>query len=184
MNTKNMNLNLQHLGFQRNAFFALSCLLALSVIILTIMLSIKKERVVIIPTSIDKEIWVESNKVSPTYLEQYAYFIGNLLLNKTPASANQQIATLLRHTDPSYYGEFKRKLVSEEESLTAQGASYVFFPVSVEVRSDLLRATLVGDRLSYISGKQISKSRETYTLSFRFDGSRLLLTEVSLEGGG
>lgn len=103
--------------FQRNVFAAFSFLSAVAIIILSSFLFFKQERVVIVPPVIEKEFWVDSQHVSPTYLEQFGYFLGQLLLAKSSQSAASQRTVLLRHTDPSYVGTLKKRLVEEEEIL-------------------------------------------------------------------
>ena len=49
-----------------------------------------RERVVVVPPSINKTFWVESERVSAEYLEQMAYFLLQLKLNVTPQSIDHQ----------------------------------------------------------------------------------------------
>ena len=181
MNSDYLKKNLSTLTFQRNIFLALTFILTLSLLVLSIFIFQKSERIIITPPTIDKEFWVESNSVSPTYLEQFGYFFGQLMLTKSPQSAAPQRTVLLRHVDPSFYGDVNKKLVEEEKKLIKQQAAYVFFPSDIRVDMSNLQVLLTGDRTFYVSGKPVSTSRENYKLSFIYAGGRLLLKEISRE---
>lgn len=173
--------NIRFLLFQRNVFVALSFLLIVIVLTLSIFLFFKQERIVIVPPVVEKEFWVDAKHVSPTYLEQFGYFLGQLLLAKSSQSAASQRSIILRHTDPSYAGILKQRLIEEEDVLKKQSASYVFYPVEVKVNLEQMSILLSGDRLVFIGGKEASKEREGYILHFNYTGSRLLLKEVVLD---
>ena len=169
----------EYLRFQRNIFAALAVLLSITLVLMSSFLFLKRERIIVTPPIIEKEFWVEGKKVSPTYLEQYGYFLGQLLLGKSSQSAPTQRNILLRHTDPSFSGTLRNKLVEEEETLKKQNASYTFFPVMVRVNPEKNEVLIEGDRVFFVSGKQVSSEREGYVLSFNYSGSRLLLTGIS-----
>ena len=174
-----------HLGFllfQRNFLLSISFLLAIALIVLTSFLFFKQERIVIVPPVVEKEFWVDYQGVSPTYLEQFGYFLSQLLLAKSPQSASNQRTVLLRHVDPSYAGILKKRLIEEEEQLKKQNASYVFYPVDIKIDPKQMSLLLIGDRQIHVSGKEISSARESYLLRFSYSGSRLLLKEVITEG--
>jgi conjugal transfer pilus assembly protein TraE len=169
----------EYLQFQRNIFAALSILLAVTIVLLSSLLFLKRERIIIAPPIVEKEFWVDSKSVSPTYLEQFGYFLGQLLLGKSSYSAPTQRNMILRHTDPAFVGGLKQKLLQEEEMLQKQNASYIFFPVSLQVNPEKREVMLEGDRLFFVNGKQVSSEREGYILSFNFSGSRLLLSGIT-----
>ena len=67
-----------------------------------------RERVVVVPPSINKTFWVESERVSAEYLEQMAYFLLQLTLNVTPQSIDHQSRVLLQYAAPASYGAAQR----------------------------------------------------------------------------
>lgn len=181
MNSDYLKKNLSTLTFQRNIFLSLTFILTIPLLVLSIFIFQKNDRIIISPPTIEKEFWVESNRISPTYLEQFALFLGQLILTKSPQSATPQRTVVLRHVDPSVYGEINKKLSEEEKKLIKQQASYVFYPIDIRVDTSNLQALLAGDRIFYVGGKSVSTSRENYKLSFVYSGGRLLLKEISNE---
>lgn len=174
--------NTRYLLFQRNIFAALSCLLAVAIILLSSFLFLKRERIIIAPPVVEKEFWIDGKNISPTYLEQFGYFLSQLLLGKSAHSAPSQRNLLLRHTDPAFVGFLKSKLRDEEELLQKQNASYIFFPISIQTNVEKRQVLIEGDRVFYVGGKQISSEREGYILSFNFSGSRLMLSGITSNG--
>ncbi len=171
--------NIRLLIYQRNACLAFAVLSSLSLLMLTIFIFWKNERIIVTPAVVEKEFWVESTSVSATYLEQMGLFLAKLALEKSALSAQVQRTILLRHTDPSYAGALNKKLQEEEQLLAKQNASYVFFPVDVHVDMNRKEVLLIGDRTIYVAGKPVSNEREGYVMSFIASGSRLLLKEIT-----
>jgi conjugal transfer pilus assembly protein TraE len=178
MNVDFLQKNLKQLFFQRNLLIGLTVSLAISTTLLTAFLFLKNEKVIVVPSIVEKEFWISNDHVSATYLEQFGYFLGQLMLNKSAQSASSQRMQLLRHTAPDFYGNLNKKLMEEEAALTKQSASYTFYPVDIKVNPHTLEVVLSGDRIFYVGGKPISTDRESYSLGFSYNGSRLLLKEV------
>ena len=169
----------QELRFQRNLFLVLCFMLTAISLSLSLFLFQKSERVVVVPPVVEKEFWVDGKNVSAAYLEQYGYFLAQLLLGKSSYSAPNQRGVLLRHVAPEFSGALRKKLLEEEELLKQQNASYTFYPISVQANPKTKEVHIEGERVFYVSGKQISSEREVYVLSFTFTGGKLFLTGVS-----
>lgn len=175
------NLNLQHLSFQRNAFLTISFLLTVCVVVLTIMLSMKEEKIVFIPHSLSEKAWVKGNKVSESFLKQQSLVVSMLFLSKTPSSSLEQAKSLLEITAPSLYGDLKIRLNEEIHLLRDQGASYVFVPSNILVNESSMFVDVIGERSTYISGKLINTNKEKYRYKFSFNGQKLLLSGIQRE---
>lgn len=173
--------NISYLEFQRNVFFALSIILSFSICALSIFLFWKNERIIVTPPYIEKEFWVDNNHVSPTYLEQFGSFLGQLILSKSAKSSVSQRNVIMRHVDPSYSGILNKRLQEEEKVLHDENASYVFFPHDIRVNVSTLEVFLTGERTTYVSGHPLSTSKEGYRLQFSSRGARLLLNGIISE---
>jgi conjugal transfer pilus assembly protein TraE len=183
--------NLSNLLVQRNFLVGISTLLAIGLILTAAFLFFKTERIIVVPSVIEKEFWIDSHSVSASYLEQFGVFLGGLLLNKSAHSADIQRTVLCRHTEPNYLAVLKQRLVEEavlkqrlveeEDTLKKQNASYVFYLHNVFVNPELLTVTLLGDRQFFIAGKQTASENCGYTLQFTYQGARLLLNGISQE---
>ncbi|CAF24147.1 type IV conjugative transfer system protein TraE [Candidatus Protochlamydia amoebophila] len=173
--------NLNHLLVQRNFLVGLSLTLLMGVILAVSFLCFKTERIIIVPSTIEKEFWVDAHSVSATYLEQFGLFLGQLLLTKSSYSADLHRNILCRHTEPQYLALLKQRLMEEEETLKKQNASYVFYLNNVHVNPKELTVTLLGDRQFFLAGQQTTLESCGYTLHFNYSGARLLLKGITQE---
>lgn len=178
MNAQVLEANIRSLYFQRNVYLSLVFLLSLALAVMASFLFLKRERVVVTPQVVSQEFWVDAASISPTYLEQFGVFLGQLLLNKSSLSSSEQRSIILRHTDPSFYGLMKQRLSEEEETLKKQNSAYVFYPVEVKLDMKNLEVRLSGDRIALVGDKPVSSKRETYLLKFVYTGHRLYLKGV------
>lgn len=169
---------LRALTLQRNIFLAIVFLLLLVMLVLSILLFRKTERVIVLPAVVEKEFWVEGANVSATYLEQMGCFIGDLLLTRSPASADMQLTILMRQISPEFLPILSNKLAAELTKLKKDNASYVFFRTKAVVDPYSLSVTLEGDRTLFLGDKVLSTSRESYRFGFTNFGGRLLLASV------
>lgn len=182
MNSEIHKHSLRNLIFQRNACLGLTAMLSASLIIVASFLFLKSERIVVIP-AVEKEFWVDAHNISATYLEQFGYFLGELLLSKSSQSAATQKAIVLRHADPSYATQLNKKLSEEALQLEKDRVSYVFYPTGVYTDLRAQEVMLSGDRTTYLAGKAISTAPENYVLSFIYRGGRLLLSGITEKEG-
>jgi len=173
--------NIRALLHQRNILFPICLLLGLSQFVSIIFLFNKKERIVIVPASVDKTFYIESNVVSPTYLEQMGLFFSQLILSKSTESAAKQREVVLRHTLPRFHGSIKEQLIEEEKHLNKEGGSYHFYPVSTEIITGKNIVIITGERISLIGERIVAKEREKYTISFVCQNGRLYISGFSGE---
>jgi conjugal transfer pilus assembly protein TraE len=169
---------LRSLTVQRNSSLAIVFLLLAVTVALSLLLFKKTERVIIVPAILEKEFWVDGLSFSPTYIEQIGCFIGDLLLTRSPASAEMQLTLLMRHTDPSFAGTLGRKLSTELSKLQKDQASYVFFRTKAIVEMESQSLLLEGDRVLFLGDKILSTARERYRLGFNNQQGRLLLASI------
>ena len=176
MNSDTHRRSLQFLLFQRNVFAGLALLLSVALVLMAAFLFTKRERVIISPPVVEQSYWLDSRSVSPTYLEQFGSFLSQLLLSKSASSASAQRHVLLRHTDPSFATALAQKLHTEEQKLTEEAASYVFFPSTIEADPSTFTVKLTGERVFYAKGKRLSAAEESYILYFQYRAGRLVLS--------
>ena len=122
---------------------------------------------------------MDSTSVSPTYLEQFGSFLGQLILTKSAQTAPSQRGIILRHTDPSFSTQLSKKLLEEEQKLMKENVSYVFFPKDIKTNPQTNEVLLLGSRSVFINGNPLSTEQVAFSLSFTFNGSRLLLNSIT-----
>ncbi len=133
------------------------------------------ERIVVVPPTIHKTFWVESERVSSEYLEQMGYFLMQLTLNVTPQSVDHQAKVLLQYAAPASFGELRTALLTAAERLKRDGASTVFSPQDLSVDERALRVGVRGQLTTFISDRRVSEVSKGYAIELQYSGGRVFL---------
>ena len=151
-------------------------LLALSLVLAVTAFSlVGRERVIVVPPTISKSFWLDSEKVSGEYLDQMAVFLMHLILNVSPRSIDYQSKTLLQYASPDAYAELKTAMAATGEKLKRDNAVTMFQPVGLTVDEPGMRVALNGVLATYIGDKRVSEASKAYLVEFRYAGGRLYL---------
>ena len=126
------------------------------------------ERVILVPPSISKSFWVDSDKVSSEYLEQMGYFLVQLVLNVTPQSVDYQSKLLLQYAAPASYGEIKTAMAVAGERLKRDGAATVFSPRTINVDERALKVAVQGQLTTFISDRRVSEVSKSYLIELQY----------------
>jgi len=168
---------LEKIFAQRNGYMmlALGSLLICLLQMIMMFFLIGREKIILVPPTVEKSFWVSASHVSPEYLSEMTIFFANLRLNITPESAGIQRDTLLRYIDPVYYNTLKSQLVQEADHISDQHMNLAFFPVNVKVDSKHFKAIIEGDLKSYVGDASLPTKRVSYLVTYRYDWGRLLV---------
>jgi len=134
-----------------------------------------RERIVLVPPSVNKTFWVEPQRVSSEYLEQMGYFLMQLTLNVTPQSVDHQSRLLLQYAAPAAYGELRTQLAATAERLKKDSAATVFSAQDLSVDEHHLRVAVRGQLVTFISDRRVSEVVKGYVIEFQYTGGRVFL---------
>ena len=134
-----------------------------------------RERVVVVPPTIHKTFWVESDRVSAEYLEQMGYFLMQLTLNVTPMSVDHQAKLLLQYAAPASFGELRAALAAAGQRLKRDSASTVFSAQDISVDERGLRVGVRGQLTTYISDRRVSDVSKGYAIELQYTSGRVFL---------
>jgi conjugal transfer pilus assembly protein TraE len=185
MDIMSLKVNLTKVISQRNIFLVFSILLSISVILLSSLLFLKKERIVIIPT-MGPSLWVEESNVSDSYVEKMGSYLGDLLLTRTPYDVESKNKNLLEHIHPSFYQEARKQLIQEKNSIIASNQSYIFCPTRNYLIPNQKTYILEGELIIFI-GKvgtipTIAQTHQKrFILEFACERGKLLLKSLKQE---
>jgi type IV conjugative transfer system protein TraE len=177
--------NLNKISGQRNGFLFFSIILSIVVLILSLLLFTKKERIVIVPTS-GTSFWIEEGKASSGYIEKMGLFLSDLLLNRSPVDVEKRNGIILQYVHPASYHEIRKHLLQEQESLLKGDQSYYFHAEKNYADAEQNAFTLVGDFV-VVTGKEGRSSsvsqtgRKKFTLKFACESGKLLLKSLKKE---
>lgn len=184
MEVQQFKTNVQKLTKQRNVAYLLVIVLGLALLFLSLTLFFKKERIVVVPTIGESYVLGASDEV---YIEKMGVFLSNMMLNRSPVDAAWRNQIILKHTDPSFYHELKRKLNEELKFLNDnKEQTFIFYPDVSEARQKDLSFVTEGARVVFV-GSEGEKShisqedRQRYRFGFRKRGDQLLLVSIKKE---
>lgn len=170
---------------QRNVFLFFSVISSFAVVLLTCLLFLKRERVVILPTS-GPSLWIEEGRVSDVYLERFGSYIADLLLTRTPADVDFKNKILMEHIHPHFYHEARKLLQQDKESIVNSDQVILFRPFKSYI--DLQKqAYIVEGELSVFVGKTgeipscAQSDKKKFTFGFDCQGGKLLLKSLKRE---
>jgi conjugal transfer pilus assembly protein TraE len=137
-----------------------SIILAVGMVIssFTIYKLVNDQRTVIVPTNVDKEFWVTSNKLSETYLKQMGQYISTALLTVAPNSASNQFKLILDLAAPAFYQQLKSELTNQTRYLTENDITIAFWAKDFKFDKDYIAITgtrnhIIGDKV--VDNKEI-----------------------------
>lgn len=134
---------------------------------------IGSDRQTLVPPTIDKTFWVNKKHVSPEYLEQMGYFIGQLVLSATPDNVDYQNKVLLQYACPSAYGKLKTDQDVAGIALKRDSISTLFNTHVIQVGEETLKVALTGTMATWISNKKAPDYPKTYLAKFEYQNGRI-----------
>jgi conjugal transfer pilus assembly protein TraE len=134
-----------------------------------------RERIVLVPPTINKTFWVESERVSAEYLQQMAYFLMQLTLDVTPQSVDHQSSVLMQYAAPASYGELRSAMTATADRLKRDSASTIFSARDLVVDEATQRVGVRGQLTTYISDRRVSEVSKAYAIELQYTGGRVFL---------
>lgn len=177
MDWRHYQSRLAQFARQRNGYLVLAAgLLLLCLILSSVIYSqVGRQRLVVVPPTVQKPFWISGTRVSSAYLDQLSLFLAQMRLSVDAESAPYQHKTLLRHADPTIYSTLKHRLAKERKNMHKQHWSTVFYPRYVDVNAHALMATVYGELATYVGKKQRQSRDVGYQLSYHRQNGRFLI---------
>lgn len=180
MNINVTNQWVHQLRSQRNVFVGI---LAIS-LLLNVLQGVERltisQKTIILPPDIKQGVWVSKNTVSESYLEEWAVYLGTLLLSKSPGTVDYYRDLLLRHISPESTTALKNKIELEDEHVQKNQAAMTFLPKEIIVNAKDLTVVLEGTQATYLGKERVSDVPVKIRLSFRLEtGGRLYLVDFN-----
>ncbi len=167
------------LRIQRNCLAALSCILLLSTLILSMSVYSTRERIILVPPQLTKQMWVMGGKVSQEYLSEMGGYVAKLFLDLSPGSFTYNHELLLSYATPESYGSLKKQFLKEAEEYTKLQLSTHFKPSEIFASPETLNVSVKGTLSRFVAGKPIGDSIETVSIKFTHRDAGLLLEQVT-----
>ena len=139
------------------------------------------EKIIVLPPSITKDVWIKGNTVSESYLEEWSLYLTNILLNVSEKTIGYQAELALRHVSPDFSGKIKKKFKNDTTNLQKNNATTTFSPKEIKVIEKTMTVFVTGTFSTYVGKERVSAHEQTYQLNFVFNKGRFLqLTNFTL----
>lgn len=139
------------------------------------LLFLKHEKIVVIPSTVYQEFWVEKNKASTSYLEEMGVFVTQLWLNVTPDTAQTSFLNVLKYVASDHVGRLKPYFYELEKKIKRNHLSLNFIPKSILVKHKENKIFVEGELNEYMGDKKIRKSIKTYVIFYAIQYGRFLI---------
>ncbi|MDR3155765.1 MAG: type IV conjugative transfer system protein TraE [Holosporaceae bacterium] len=169
--------------YQRNMLLGLTAILLLIVLIMSLYLFFRSERVIVLPPEVRREFWAEGNRFSPEYLEEQAVYMIHLALDVNALNLPYNTEILMRYADSETCSYLREKFEKDIKKLKKNNASTRFDVKDATVYSDKNVVHVTGQLISFVGSKQIQEQQRTYEVKFKIFRGRLFLENLkALEG--
>lgn len=165
---------------QRNFLLGLSSVLLMIVLLQSVFLFLRNEKIIITPPELKESFWVEGNRFSKNYLEEMASFYAHLLLDVSPETLLYQGEIVLRSADPSSYSRLKLKLFQDHKKMKRENSTSHFHPQKAVIDTQNLQVQLEGLMNQYVSGKLVSSYQEKFVIRFSASKGKLFIKDFVL----
>jgi len=170
-----------YLTRQRNFFAGLSGLAVLSAFLAVGKLALVEEKIIMVP-GISREMIIEGEKVSRSYLEESAVLYASCLLDLTADTISAKRDMVLKHASlrsKKNIEALQQYFAIKEEEHKKFGLMTFFAPKKLQVDTKTLQVIIEGRLTSTFGKKGIEEENVKYLMSFDFVGGFLKIKEFS-----
>ena len=133
------------------------------------------ERVIVVPPSVHKTFWVESDKVSAEYLEQMGYFLIQLALNVTPQSVDYQSQAPVAVCGTRELRRDQDRHGGRGRTPEARWRLHGVQPRSVTTDERLLKVAVQGSLTTFIGDRRVSEQAKSYLVELQYALGKLTI---------
>lgn len=130
---------------------------------------------VVLQPVLQRPVTISSSYVSRDYLEMVTRDTAYAVLNRTPQSLDYWMNTVLKITDPAYYGAVKAKLLQAVSVLRGNDVTQMIEIQSIDVAPDRLNSEITGVLHVFEGQREVSRTPVHYHFDWTYRGLSLKL---------
>lgn len=158
-------------------------LLAAVVLILSLALVMRSERVIVVPAGATERMTIERSKADRSTLAQWGLYVAVLLGNVSPTNAEQLGGALETMTTSSAYQPLMKAIASQAADIKADGLSVSFQYDRFDVDTEAQKVWVTGSAETRNARGQTERSTRTYEITFKVIGYRPMVDGISVYEG-
>lgn len=138
--------------------------------------SVRKQRVIIVPSYVDRSFYVELDKASPEYIRMMTESAVNYLTNYTPETIEDRFKQFLQYVHPSGY----QTVFNSLQPLINESKKYLVYQSYVVEKISLEGDTIIveGFLRRYVADKLVLASRNTFKIKYVIEGGKYYVVSV------
>ena len=145
----------------------LTLVLLLFVAISGIIYTAQNTRTVLVPTNLEKSIWVSGKEASDDYFAEMATYFANYRLTFSPDTADYQFKNLLKYVTPQASGVLSSELKVLATDVKGKNYAQVFYPIAVQVVDRQKHIfSIEGSERHFIGSQQVEELGKKYLMRF------------------
>lgn len=163
-------------GYQLCRFivFVLSVLVAFLLVV--ILQESRKEKLILLPPAVYKEVYITENDASPEYIKQMADYVVYLATNYTPQTVDARLAEFLKYVEPGSYQKLKRQVKQIASDVKFYGRTQAFYPTKFKIDKTHHKVYVTGRIVKSYLGKTIEDRTVTFVLDYTIRDGQFLVT--------
>jgi type IV conjugative transfer system protein TraE len=146
-------------------------------LILAVSVLVSDNKIIIVPSHIDREFTISHSYVSEEYLELLARDFTQTFLNLTPHNEAYVGEYLLSLTHPKYYGSLKLQLNELFDEIKSKQITMQFTLQDMEVDNRNLTVMISGYLTKRVGSKEVERKLRKYRIHFIKEKTKLSLYE-------
>lgn len=140
--------------------------------------SVKHQKTVILPATVDKRIVITGNDVNHNYLKLFSKYTLNLAFTYTPGNFADQASDLLKICTPRFYPVLQKKLFKMEQSVKNLGITSSYYPIELQVDKEAKEIVSNGIRFKTAHGQDMENTGKKYLLTYEIIDGRFFLDGI------
>ncbi len=161
----------------------ISCVLAVAVVFLVVMLIQKDRTVVLVPPRLATEMEISRQGVTEDYLKVWGHFIAHTIGNVTPGTVRRTRDFLEPMLAPNIYSQVVARLETEIQKISIDQVTLRFEPRRVAVSVKEGRVWVEGQAIVNTIGEGEARATKTYEFVIRNDGYTPLIIDLETYEG-
>jgi len=163
-------------------FIAVALAAALVVESVVVVQQAGRVRTVLVPPRIEREVWLEGDGASPSYLQMMGGHVAELAACYSPKNVRSRFGLFLYYVNPAHYAEVKADLDAKAAQIERFGMAQAFFPQATNVDTDKREITVSGLVQRTVQSQVVESGPRTVSVTYGINNGRFEVESIEIKG--
>ncbi len=134
-------------------------------------------RVVLVPATLEKSIWVSANTADDNYFTEMAVFFAGYRLNYSPPTVDFQFKNLAKYVAPHASGVLTAELSAIASNIKGKNYSQVFIPAEVRIDNRETHSFIIkGVEKHFVGSQLVDEVGKEYQIVFQMLNGKIFVS--------